>query len=229
MIGTSTESHSPDRPAIRTSLMGEAAVLLDVMGRSTLENQARIWELARRVGPWPEVRETVLGMGNLLVIFDPGRIAAEAMQDRLAAAFAEAGTWEEAGRTVEIPVVYGGEAGPDLGLVAERAGLSTDEVIRLHSGAEYVVYALGSSPGFGYLGGLPEALFMPRRDVPILRAEGGSVMIAGLQCGVTWAGGPTGWHVIGHSTLPVFDLEARPPALLKPGDRVRFTIGDVLK
>jgi KipI family sensor histidine kinase inhibitor len=206
----------------RLSAIGEAALLFEDGGALGLPAQQRIWALAEQALAWPFVTDAVLGMTNLLVMFDPRRIDGDALGERLLDEWQRTESRPRDGRVVEIPVIYGGEFGPDLPHVAERAGLTPEDVVRLHTGADCTVYALGSSPGFAYLGGIPEAIFTPRRDVPILRAEGRSVMIGGAQTGVTWAAGPTGWHVIGRATLDVFDLDRDPPALLQPGDRVRF-------
>lgn len=206
----------------RLSAIGEAALLFEDSAALGLPSQQRIWALSEQALAWPFVTDAVLGMTNLLVMFDPRRIDGDALSERLLDQWRRTESQACTGRVVEIPVIYGGEFGPDLPHVAERAGLTTDEVVRLHTGAACTVYALGSSPGFAYLGGIPEAIFTPRRDVPILRAEGRSVMIGGAQTGVTWAAGPTGWHVIGRATIDVFDLDRHPPALLQPGDSVRF-------
>ena len=127
-----------------------------------------------------------------------------------------------AGEERRIPVCYGGENGPDLEELAEFAGLSADEVIALHSGAVYTVAAVGFSPGFPYLLGLPECLHMPRRRTPRLTVPAGSVAVAGGQAGIYPFASPGGWQVIGRTGVRLFDPLAEPPALLRPGDRVRF-------
>lgn len=128
----------------------------------------------------------------------------------------------DAGRIVEIPVCYGGEFGPDLAEVAQRAGLGVEEAVRLHSGAEYVVGMIGFAPGFPYLHGLPRQLAAPRRAEPRTRVPAGSVAIGGGYAGIYPADLPGGWHVIGRTPVRLFDPEASPPSLLAPGDRVRF-------
>jgi 5-oxoprolinase (ATP-hydrolysing) subunit B len=125
-------------------------------------------------------------------------------------------------RTVEIPVHYGGEYGPDLEDVARHTGLAPGDVIRLHSGADYLVYFLGFSPGFPYLGGLPPGLATPRLPAPRKRVPAGSVAIGGIQTGVYPAESPGGWRIIGRTPLRLFDLAKDPPALLRAGDHVRF-------
>jgi KipI family sensor histidine kinase inhibitor len=119
----------------------------------------------------------------------------------------------------EIPIEYDGE---DLSDVAQACGLTTAEVVRLHSSAEYVVAFLGFSRGFPYLSGLPEALQLPRRSPPRTRVPAGSVAIAFDQCGVYPMATPGGWHLLGHTDTELFDPGRQPPSELAPGDRVRF-------
>jgi KipI family sensor histidine kinase inhibitor len=120
---------------------------------------------------------------------------------------------------LEIPVRYDG---PDLQEVAERTGLTVDEVIARHTAHSYRAYACGFQPGFAYLGDLDEALALPRRSSPRLRVPPGSVAIAGRQTAVYPLQTPGGWHLIGTTTLRMFDATREPPALIRPGDEVRF-------
>ena len=129
---------------------------------------------------------------------------------------------ETAAAAVEIPVCYGGNLGPDLGLVAESAKMDAAAAAALHSGADYLVYAIGFTPGFPYLGGMPAALRTPRRATPRARVAAGSVGIAGGQTGVYPMASPGGWQIIGRTPLALFAPERKPAALLRPGDRVRF-------
>ncbi len=118
-----------------------------------------------------------------------------------------------------IPVRYDG---PDLAEVARCLDLTVAEVIALHSGAEYTVVAVGFSPGFPYLAGLPERLNLPRRRTPRLAVTAGAVAMAGVQAGIYPNISPGGWHVLGHTAVVLFDPHAEQPALLRAGDRVRF-------
>ncbi|HEX7326353.1 MAG TPA: 5-oxoprolinase subunit PxpB [Rhodanobacteraceae bacterium] len=123
---------------------------------------------------------------------------------------------------VEIPVCYGGACGPDLVAVAAHAGLSTADVIARHSAGAYTVAMLGFAPGFAYLLGLDSALDTPRRATPRVRVPAGSVAIGGAQTGIYPSELPGGWNVIGRTPLTLFDARRDAPALLGPGDRVRF-------
>ncbi|MCL6588123.1 MAG: 5-oxoprolinase subunit PxpB [Anoxybacillus sp.] len=126
------------------------------------------------------------------------------------------------GNEVVIPVCYGGEFGPDLEFVAHHNGLTPEDVIQIHSGAEYLVYMIGFAPGFPYLGGMPEQIATPRRSSPRLKIPAGSVGIAGMQTGVYPIETPGGWQLIGRTPLPLFVPENNPPTLLQAGDRIRF-------
>jgi KipI family sensor histidine kinase inhibitor len=124
-------------------------------------------------------------------------------------------------REVVVPVRYDG---PDLDLVARTAGLGTDEVVALHSEAEYAVAFCGFAPGFGYLTGLPEALHQARLDSPRTSVPTGSLAVAGEYSAVYPRSTPGGWRLIGSTDLVLFDPRRDRPALLAPGDRVRFEV-----
>ncbi len=131
-------------------------------------------------------------------------------------------TGGDAARQVEIPVCYDPEFAPDLARVAGQAGLGEDAVIARHSGGSYRVRAVGFSPGFPYLDGLPEELHTPRLDTPRTVVPAGSVGIGGAQTGVYPLASPGGWNLIGRTPLALFDASATPPARLRVGDRVHF-------
>lgn len=123
---------------------------------------------------------------------------------------------------VEIPVYYGSEFGPDIEHVAEVNNLSVEEVIKIHSSGEYLVYMLGFAPGFPYLGGLSEKIYTPRREAPRTAIPEGSVGIAGTQTGVYPIETPGGWQIIGRTPLKLFDLNSKEKTLLKCGDIAKF-------
>lgn len=123
---------------------------------------------------------------------------------------------------VEIPVVYGGEYGPDLGALSAATGLSADEIIALHTGREYRVDMVGFTPGFAFIGGLDEKLRVPRRREPRQRVEPGSVGIADGRTGLYAMASPGGWTLIGRTPYRLFDAAADDPFVLQPGMRVRF-------
>jgi len=126
------------------------------------------------------------------------------------------------GRVVEIPVLYGGEYGPDLEYVAEQNNLTPQEVINIHTSGDYLVYMLGFAPGFPFLGGLDPRIATPRKQTPRLKIEAGSVGIGGEQTGVYTLPTPGGWQIIGRTTAQLFLPNETPPTLLRAGDRIRF-------
>lgn len=137
---------------------------------------------------------------------------------------AKSATRSAHGRRVDIPVCYGGEFGPDLPAVAAYCGMSVAEAAALHSGGDYLVHAIGFTPGFPYLGGLHKSLRIPRLDTPRQRVPAGSVAIGGSQTGVYPVDSPGGWHIIGRTPIVLFRPLQEPAALLRPGDHVRFTV-----
>lgn len=122
----------------------------------------------------------------------------------------------------KIPVRYGGKFGPDLEDLATIKQLSPQEIIDLHTSVEYYVYMIGFIAGFPYLGGLPEILHQPRRNEPRVRVPAGSVGIGGAQTGIYPVEAPGGWHLIGQTSTQLFQPKSRPPAVIQPGDRIRF-------
>lgn len=206
----------------RCYLLGETAVVLELEPPVTLATQKRIWRLTQRLGEIPEVVEAIPGMNNITVVLrNPHSLALDAIE-RLQRWWEESEALDPDSRYIEIPVVYGTAAGPDLGEVARHAGLTEKQVVELHSSIDYVVWFLGFQPGFPYLGGLPEQLATPRRDEPRLQVPAGSVGIGGAQTGIYPLATPGGWQLIGHTSLPLFDPHRDEPVLLRPGDTVRF-------
>jgi inhibitor of KinA len=125
-------------------------------------------------------------------------------------------------RTLHVPVVYGGEYGPDLEWVADLHNMSPEQVIRLHTGTTYRVYMIGFTPGYPYLGELPAALATPRRETPRTAVPQGSVAIAQRQTGIYPVQSPGGWHILGWTPINLFDANRWPPTPLEMGDLVRF-------
>lgn len=178
----------------------------------------------QQTGGLPGVIETMPTFRSLTLFFDPlltdRQTLLGALQPLIAAA--EHGT-PTAGRHWRLPVCYEGEAAPDLAEVARTLGIDAAEVVALHSTTDYLVYMLGFLPGFPFMGDLPAALRLPRRNEPRVRVPAGSVAIAtGLTAIYPWES-PGGWHLLGRCPVPLFDPRRDSPALLAAGDRVRFT------
>ncbi len=230
---------APDRDVLRIDPFGDAALLVTVAGPPEPGPDPVAWMAARAAviahdlgKRWPEpdrIGRAVPAVSTVLVPFDPLAIeAAEAIalvRDAATAALASftiEGPAAAPERVVEIPVRYGGADGPDLQEIADARGLRPSEVIALHAGTRYRVLFLGFAPGFAYLGGLPRELVSPRRASPRERVPAGSVAIAGEQTGVYPLAMPGGWNLIGRTERHLFDASAADPALLHPGDTVRF-------
>ena len=175
------------------------------------------------------ITDLVPSYRSILVHYDPLVIDLPSLEEELTtlqASVSEGGVSEP--RCVLIPVLYGGDAGPDLEHVAEHNNLSIEEVVDIHTGTQYRVYMLGFSPGFPYLGGMSERIETPRLDTPRTAIPAGSVGIAEKQTGVYPTESPGGWQLIGRTPLAFFDPSAEPPCLLEAGDFIRFVpIDDV--
>ncbi|MDK2562245.1 5-oxoprolinase subunit PxpB [Romboutsia sedimentorum] len=126
-------------------------------------------------------------------------------------------------KVIEIPTLYGGEYGPDIENVAKHNNLSIDEVIKIHSSKEYLIYMLGFTPGFPYLGGMDKRLETPRLKVPRTKIPAGSVGIASKQTGIYPIDSPGGWQLIGRTPLKLFDINKGNPFLLSAGSYIKFT------
>ena len=186
-----------------------------VTGERTLERLA-----ALSTYTFTELDDMVPADGSLLLILRPGAHVSAQLWAALAAPLPGALAAVESCH--EIAVEYGGAAGPDLAALAERAGMDRATYINSHAAVEYTVAFLGFQPGFPYLRRLPDALRVPRRATPRARVAAGSVAIGGGYCGIYPTGGPGGWQIIGRTATVLFDPARAVPALLTPGDRVRF-------
>jgi KipI family sensor histidine kinase inhibitor len=160
---------------------------------------------------------------SVLIDFRPLEVPLEDMEEEVRSRIGQCEMRDATeSRLMEVPVCYGGEFGPDLGAVARHCGLTEDQVIARHAAAEYLVYFLGFSPGFPYLGGMDPALETPRQASPRKSVAAGSVAIGGNQTGIYPLASPGGWRIIGRTPLRLFDARRRPPELLRMGDSVRF-------
>lgn len=174
----------------------------------------------RSSGEW---LECVAGIASCVAQFDNTKVGLAEARQRLASAIEDVpAALAEESVLVEIPVCYGGSHGPDLGDICEQLDMSRDEFINLHTGREYRVDMLGFTPGFAFIGGLDDALNVPRRPEPRIRVEAGSVGIAGGRTGIYTLSGPGGWPIVGRTPAHLFDAKASDPFRLHAGMRVRF-------
>jgi len=205
--------------------LGDSALLVHLGEAIDPAVNARVHALDARLsaGPHAQALETVPAFATLLIHYDPLAVRYSDIRDWIHAALEEIqSTPPTLGRLREIPVRYGGELGPDLAWVAAHQGLSTAEVVHMHTSQTYTVYMMGFTPGFPYLGKLPRALVAPRLESPRLRVPAGSVGIAGEQTGIYPIDSPGGWRLIGWTALQLLDPSGVEPFLLAPGDEVRF-------
>ena len=169
------------------------------------------------------ILELVPGYRSLLVICDPLVVSLADLEQIIAEIHNDLDPSQlPEPRTVKIPVVYGDPYGPDLVEVAQYHHMSPEEVIGYHTQPTYRVYMIGFTPGYPYLGELPDAIATPRRNTPRTRVPRGSVGIAQKQSGIYSVDSPGGWQIIGWTPVHLFDPQRNPPSLLVMGDRVQF-------
>ena len=212
------------KEAARLRPVGEGALTVELGEGIDPATSARVRALDAALArePLAGVIETVPSFRSLLVVFDPARVSAAAVGEAALSRLSAPAPPLPAPAVHHVPVSYGGDDGPDLIEVARRTGLDPSRVVERHAGAEYTALMLGFMPGFAYLGMLPEELHVPRRATPRTRVFAGAVAIAAGQTAVYPAATPGGWHLIGRTSLRLFDPAGDPPALIRPGDRVRF-------
>jgi len=160
---------------------------------------------------------------ELLVCYDPVVIGYQNLLSILKSVEGKISTSElPASNLIHVPVFYGGEFGPDLNEVAVCNSLSGDEVIQIHTSQNYLVYMLGFTPGFCYLGGMDKRIATPRKQTPRMKIPAGSVGIADKQTGIYPIESPGGWQLIGRTPLKLFDPDMKPEFLFRAGDYIHF-------
>ena len=169
-----------------------------------------------------EVVDLNPGYHSVVVVYDGRRTGFAELRNAIPTLDLDHDTGGEEGQSLRLPVYYAPESGPDLERLAAFRGLSTDQVVELHCGITYLVYAMGFAPGFAYLGEVDERIAAPRLATPRLDVPAGAVAIAGRQTAVYPCRSPGGWNLIGRCPVPMFDPEHSPPARCAVGDRVRF-------
>jgi inhibitor of KinA len=215
------------------SALGDRAVLITLGDTIDEATHRRVRAVTARIDAEPPVGfvDRVPAFASVVVHYEPLLVSDDAAgrspHDAIVAALQGllADVRDDAlppPRTVDIPVCYGGDLGPDLEELARQHGVSAQEVIDIHAGGDYLVYMVGFMPGFAYLGGLSSRIATPRRQTPRMAVPAGSVGIGGEQTGVYPLVSPGGWNLIGRTPRRIFDIDRTEPALLVTGDRVRF-------
>ena len=219
------------RPVCDIEPLADDAWLLRFGDRIDPDLNAAVHAMAARLReldpPW--LLDVVPAFASLGVFFDAGEDPARVHAQLLA--LVEDGSASSLPAharegVVDIPVLYGGEHGPDLESSAVQLGLTPSELIQRHTTGEYTVAMIGFAPGFPYLSGLDPALALPRLATPRARVDAGSVAIGGAQTGIYPRESPGGWRLLGRTPWVLFDPRREPPARLQPGDRVRFVAID---
>jgi inhibitor of KinA len=212
-----------EQPLFR--IMGDRALLVELGDQIDPSINEKVRELFLRLDRRPPegVVELVPSYRSLMVVYDPLRTGFDRLRDEILSLQQAADpSLVPQPRTLSVPVVYGGEFGPDLDWVAGFHKISPEQVVTLHTGTTYRVYMIGFTPGYPYLGELPEALATPRRETPRTVVPQGSVAIAQRQTGIYPVQSPGGWHILGWTPIRLFDASQWPPTPLEMGDRVRF-------
>lgn len=204
---------------------GDLALVVELGDAISPEINRKVRSLtdALEEGSIPGVFDFLPTYRSVLVYYDPLRVTSEEVQDGIERMLKNAEVTDTGARhVVHIPTLYGGDMGPDIAFVAEHNGIDEQEVVRIHSRADYLVYMMGFSPGFAYLGGLDERLATPRLQSPRTEIPAGAVGIAETQTGVYPMASPGGWQLIGRTPLKLFDPARERPVMLSAGDYVRF-------
>ncbi|MBS0183453.1 MAG: 5-oxoprolinase subunit PxpB [Nitrospira sp.] len=205
--------------------LGDSAITIEFGNEIDPLINAQAVSFAKTVGDqgWPGILDIVPTYRSVTVFYDPLQWSVPVLTKKLRTLPRPRPIKSESNGTIhEIPVLYGGEWGPDLEEVAAFAGLRSGDAIALHTSMPYRVYMLGFSPGFPYLGLVPEQLAMPRRSTPRMKVPAGSVGIADRQTGIYPITTPGGWRLIGRTPISMYRKTSPIPFLLKPGDLVRF-------
>lgn len=193
--------------------------LFSITAASSREAQALALRL-REAGGWLEV---IPGLDTVVVRFDAARQDGDDARRAIETVAGEGfEALQDSAELLEIPVVYGGEYGPDLEGLSKSTGRSVQALVELHAGSEYTVEMIGFTPGFAFVGGLDDCFRVPRRKEPRQRVAAGSIGVADGRTGLYAMASPGGWNIIGRTPFRLFDADAEDPFVLKPGMRVRF-------
>ena len=215
--------------AVKLKVSGDRAILVEFENRIAPEinRQVRSFCVALEERGIEGITEIVPAYCAVTVHYRPEKILYDVLAKELKEILDHLDNMEIPPATVwEIPVCYGGELGPDLAFVAEHNNLTPEDVVRIHTEPEYLVYMLGFTPGFPYLGGMSAEIAAPRLSAPRVKIPAGSVGIAGQQTGVYPIASPGGWQLIGRTPVKFYDVTREEPVLVKAGDYIKFTAVD---
>jgi inhibitor of KinA len=207
-------------------VMGDRGLLVEYGDRidPEINRKVRLLTLAFDHERPAGIIEVIPTYKSLLVVYDPLQVDCESVIRTVESLEADLPQLLlTAPRTIDIPVCYSGDFGPDIEFVARHNGLKVEDVIRIHSETVYMLYMIGFTPGFSYLGGLAETLHTPRLETPRAVVHAGSVGIANDQTGMYAVSSPGGWRIIGRTPLKLFDPARDEPFVYAAGDFIKFT------
>ena len=210
---------------VRYLVSGDCSVCVEFGNEISPEinKNIRAFKIAVEKSGIEGIVETVPTYRSLLVYYKPEIISFREISEKFEELMGSLDNIEIPPPTViEIPVLYGGEMGPDIQNVAEHNGKTVEEVIQIHTSEEYLIYMIGFIAGFPYLGGMSKEIATPRLKSPRVKIDGGSVGIAGEQTGVYPVDSPGGWQLIGRTPLKLYDAEREKPVLLEAGQYIKF-------
>ena len=206
-------------------LVGDRGVIVEYGDEISPEINIKVRTMAMAIAEEKPVGivEVIPTYRSLLIVYDPLATDLKSLEDALQFVEGRLDQLEiPRPRTVEIPVLYGGDLGPDIEFVAQAHNLTVEDVIRIHSGPLYQIYMIGFTPGFPFLGGLPSELHTPRLETPRPLVPAGSVGIANNQTGVYPIDSPGGWRLIGRTPVSLFNPSKENPFLYRAGDMIKF-------
>jgi KipI family sensor histidine kinase inhibitor len=207
--------------------MGDRAVLVEIGDgiNPQINQKVRAFYIGMTAHCIKGIRDLVPSYRSLMVVYDPLVISLDSLESQMNEIWnALDDTRLPQPRTIEIPVVYGDQYGPDLEWIADYHKITAQDVIRLHTQPFYQVYMIGFMPGYPYMGEVPDALVTPRRKTPRTHVPAGSVGIAQKQTGIYPVASPGGWQIIGRTPVTLFDPQKKQPCFLEMGDQVKFSI-----
>ncbi len=210
---------------VKFLLSGDTAVTVEFGNAisEAINAKVRAFTIALQGSSIPGIVELVPTYRSLMVHYDPDKILYETLIQRMETLLSQLDSIQiPPSEVLEIPVLYGGEMGPDLAFVAEHNHKTEEEVIRIHTSTEYLIYMLGFTPGFTYLGGMSEEIAAPRLQQPRVKIPAGSVGIAGSQTGVYPIDSPGGWQLIGRTPVRMYDPDRETPILPQAGQYIKF-------
>ncbi|MGV8982090.1 5-oxoprolinase subunit PxpB [Clostridium sp.] len=210
---------------VKYLIAGDRALVIEFGDEIEEESNAKIRSLtlAMEREAIVGIIETIPTYRSLMVIYEPMLIELDVIINKVKSILSKMDEMKlPDAKVIEIPTLYGGEYGPDINFVAEHNKISPEEVIKIHTANEYLIYMLGFTPGFPYLGGMDHKIAAPRLQTPRTKIPVGSVGVAGKQTGIYPIESPGGWQLIGRTPVKLYDPYRKEPVLLNAGDYIKF-------